>query len=159
MQHHIKTSFTITFNGDSLSDLNCSVVTMVNNMNVALRAGKQVLKMRERKNGQKEQRDIFSTASQRSVITQKICEQCHSAGEGGNAIWLRVLFRHTVWNACLSFQIKLLRISHYWKVLLEKYSSDLHLKISVPYACTENTIIRISVTLMSLVNSSSYASI
>lgn len=55
-------------------------------MNVALKAGKQVLKMRERKNGQKEQRDIFSTASQRSVITQKICEQCHSAGEGGNAI-------------------------------------------------------------------------
>lgn len=52
LQHHIKTAFTITFNGDSLSDLNGSVVTMLNNMNVALKTGKQVLKMRERKNGQ-----------------------------------------------------------------------------------------------------------
>lgn len=54
-----------------LSDLNRSIVTMVNNMNTALRTRKQVLKMRERKNGQTQQWDIFSTASQRSVITRK----------------------------------------------------------------------------------------
>lgn len=110
--------------------------------------------MRERKNGQIQQWDIFSTDSQRSVITRKICKQCHTGGERGNEIWLGVLFRQAVWKACLPPQIKLLRISHYGKVFLEKYSSDSYLTTSVPYACTEYMIIRNSVTLMSLVNSS-----